>query len=122
MVPVEASVSGVVGSDPGVVTDERLKTVRDRYTRAMEYLKSPDEAQGANGRSKLETYVMKQEIWSKQVENYTRAQNEYLATVKPGPSANPKQIKEARELYMQWIQEHGRDLSGARSLIRRLRD
>ncbi|KAK8065032.1 hypothetical protein PG997_011779 [Apiospora hydei] len=117
MVPVEASVSGVIGSEPNAVTDERLKTVRDRYTKAMDYLKSPDDSPGANGRSKLETYVMKQELWSREVEKYTRAQNDALATVKPAPGASPKAVKEARELYMQWVQEHGRDVLLHRATI-----
>ena len=51
LVPVEASVSGVIGSDPSVVVEERLMVVRDRYTRAMDYLKSADDSPGANGRS-----------------------------------------------------------------------
>lgn len=110
IVPVEASVSGVIGSEPSVITDERLKTVRDRYTKAMDYLKSPDDSPGANGRSKLETYVLKQELWSKEVEKYSSAQNETLTSVKPPPGATTKQIKEAREMYLQWIQEHGRDV------------
>jgi hypothetical protein len=111
LVPVEASVSGVIGADPTAVTDERLKTVRDRYTKAMDYLTSPDDSPGANGRSKLETYVLKQEFWSKEVEKYSKAQNEALLSVKPPQGATTKQIKEARELYLQWLQEHGRDVS-----------
>ena len=111
LVPVEASVSGVIGSEPAVIADERLKTVRDRYKKAMDYLKSADDSPGANGRSKLETYVQKQELWSKEVEKYTKAQHDALATVKPPQGATTKQIKEARELYLQWIQEHGRDVS-----------
>jgi len=61
-VPVEASVLGVIGSEATAVTDERLKTTRDRYTKAMDYLKSHDDSPGAGGRSKLETYVLKQEL------------------------------------------------------------
>jgi hypothetical protein len=110
LVPVEASVSGVIGSDPSVVVEERLMVVRDRYTRAMDYLKSADDSPGANGRSKLATYVMKQEAWSKTVEAYTSAQNNALANNKPPAGATTSQVKEARELYMQWIQEHGRDV------------
>jgi hypothetical protein len=110
LVPVEASVSGVIGNDPSNVVEERLMVVRDRYTRAMDYLKSADDSPGANGRSKLATYVMKQEAWSKTVETYTSAQNTALANYKPPSGATTAQVKEARELYMQWIQEHGRDV------------
>jgi hypothetical protein len=112
MVPVEASVSGLIGgSDPKAVVEERLVVIRDRYNRAMEYLKSADDSPNADGRSKLGTYVLKQESWSKAVEAYTAAQDRALASVKPPTGATRDQIKEARELYLQWIQEHGRDVS-----------
>ncbi|KAK8113506.1 hypothetical protein PG984_014032 [Apiospora sp. TS-2023a] len=62
MVPIEASVSGAIGNDPSTVTDERLKTVRDRYQKAMDYLKSPDESFTAFGRSKLETHLPRCQI------------------------------------------------------------
>ena len=114
MVPVEASVSGVIGgNDPTVVVDQRLMVVRDRYNKAMDYLKSADDSPNADGRSKLGTYVLKQEAWSKAVEAYTAAQNGALASVKPPTGATKDQVKEARELYLQWIQEHGRDVSFA---------
>lgn len=103
--------SGVIGSDPTTVVEERLKVVRDRYMKAMDYLKSADDTPGANGRSKLATYVQKQEEWSKTVEAYTAAQDRALAAVKPPPGATIAQVKEAREQYMQWIQEHARDVS-----------
>ncbi|KAK7936085.1 hypothetical protein PG985_001580 [Apiospora marii] len=111
MVPVEASVSGAIGYDPSTIMDERLKTVRDRYNKAMDTLKSHDESAGllALGRSKLETYVIKQEIWSKEVEKYSHAQNAALAHVQPPPGASTRQVQDARELYLQWMQEHGRD-------------
>lgn len=112
MVPVEASVSGLIGgSDPKAVVEERLVVIRDRYNRAMDYLKSADDSPNADGRSKLGTYVLKQESWSKAVEAYTSAQDRALASVKPPPGATRDQVKEARELYLQWIQEHGRDVS-----------
>jgi len=112
MVPVEASVSGLIGgSDPKAVVEDRLVVIRDRYNRAMEYLKSADDSPNAEGRSKLGTYVLKQESWSKAVEAYTAAQDRALASVKPPTGATRDQVKEARELYLQWIQEHGRDVS-----------
>jgi hypothetical protein len=116
MIPIEASVSGVIGGDPSVVVQERLMIVRNRYQRAMEYLKSADDTAGAEGRSKLGTYVLKQEAWSKAVESYNVAQNGALASNKPPTGASKEQVKEARELYMQWIQKHGRDVSITTSL------
>ena len=122
MVPVEASISGAIGSskpqtvpdDQLTVSQQQLKTVKDRYTKAMEYLKSPDDAPGANGKSKLQTYVEKQALWSEAVEKYSAAQDRALTSFKPtGPGAK-ENVKESRELFMQWIQEHGRDV-GSRS-------
>jgi hypothetical protein len=110
LVPVEASVSGVIGSDAPVQVDGRLKVVKDRYMKAMDYLKSADDSPGAMGRSKLSTYVEKQSSWAKVVEAYSHAQNQQLAAIKPAPGATTQQVKEAREEYMQWIQEHGRDV------------
>jgi hypothetical protein len=77
----------------------------------MDYLKSADDAPGANGRSKLQTYVDKQEKWSHAVEAYSAAQDRAVATFKPPPNPTKEQIKEAKEAYIQWLQEHGRDVS-----------
>jgi hypothetical protein len=77
----------------------------------MDYLKSADDAPGANGRSKLQTYVEKQEKWSQMVESYSAAQDRAIAAFKPPPNPTKEQIKEAKESYMQWLQEHGRDVS-----------
>jgi len=109
MVPVEASVSGVIGSEPAVVTDPQLKTARNRYAKDMEYLRSPNDPPGANGRSKMETYVIKQEAWSREVEKYSRAQNEALESRKlpQGAAMSVASIKQQREQYLQWLQEHG---------------
>jgi hypothetical protein len=77
----------------------------------MDYLKSADDSVGANGRSKLQTYVEKQERWSKEVEKYSAAQHNFIQNNKPPPGAVEKHIKEAKEAYMQWLQENGRDVS-----------
>ncbi|KAM0417030.1 hypothetical protein ACHAPT_012996 [Fusarium lateritium] len=113
MVPVEASVSGAISGDSPALVDEGLRTVRDRYDKAMDYLKSPDDTAGADGRSKLATYVAKQALWSEAVQRYSFEQNEHLKSVKPPPGATKEQVKEARELHLQWIQEHGRDFKHA---------
>lgn len=111
LMPVEASVSGIIGSENPAPTDGRLKIVRDRYLKAMEYLKSVDDTPGGNGRSKLTTYVQKQEAWSKTVESYSAAQDRAITAVKPGANAPSKEVDAARAAYLQWIQEHGRDVS-----------
>ena len=111
--PVEASVSGVIGSENPAPIDGRLKIVRDRYLKAMDYLKSVDDTPGANSRSKLATYILKQESWSKAVKEYSEAQDSAITAVKPGPTATTGEVKAAREAYMQWIQEYGRDVGFA---------
>ncbi|KAF2745726.1 hypothetical protein M011DRAFT_504598 [Sporormia fimetaria CBS 119925] len=109
MVPLEASVSGVIGGDPTAVVEERLRVVRNRYDKAMDYLKSADDAPGSEGRSKLGTYVLKQSVWAQAVADYNKAQNDALAANKPPAHATKEQVKESREMFMRWIQEQGRD-------------
>ncbi|EHK96225.1 hypothetical protein M7I_8079 [Glarea lozoyensis 74030] len=115
LVPVQASVSGVVSvssvisSAPETIVDAQLKVVASRYKNAMDYLKSPDDSVGANGRSKLQTYVEKQEKWSKEVEKYSAAQHDFIQSNKPLQGAIKEDIKESKAAYMQWLQEHGRD-------------
>ncbi|KAL7946421.1 hypothetical protein V8C42DRAFT_357282 [Trichoderma barbatum] len=109
LVPVEASVSGVIGSESAVVTDERLKTIRDRYKLSMAYLTSTDDTPGGNGKSKVDTYVQKQSIWAKEVAAYAQAQAQAMERCQPPPGATTAQVREAKEKYMQWIQEHARE-------------
>jgi hypothetical protein len=111
LVPVEASVSGVIGSNSTVVSDERLRVIRDRYKAAMEYLTGLDDTPGANGRSKVDTYVIKQSAWAKEVAAYAQAQGQAQRDNNPPAGATTAQIKEAREKYTQWLQEHARDVS-----------
>ncbi|KFZ15399.1 hypothetical protein V501_02727 [Pseudogymnoascus sp. VKM F-4519 (FW-2642)] len=73
LAPVEASVSGAISSSTPIPTSGRLKVVRDRYLKAMDYLTSVDDTPGSSGRSKLTTYVDKQTAWAKAVEAYSAA-------------------------------------------------
>ncbi|PTB62270.1 hypothetical protein BBK36DRAFT_1163305 [Trichoderma citrinoviride] len=109
LVPVEASVSGVIGNESSEVTDERLKTIRDRYKMSMAYLTSPDDTPGGNGKSKVDTYVQKQAIWAREVAAYAQAQAQAMERSQPPPGATTAQVREAKEKYMQWIQEHARE-------------
>ncbi|VTT61516.1 unnamed protein product [Fusarium fujikuroi] len=109
LVPVEASVSGVVSNETGDITDPRLKTIRERYKYSMGYLTSPDDTPSGNGRTKVETYVMKQSAWAKEVAEYQRAQAQALERLAPPAGATTAQIKASQEKYMQWIQEHARE-------------
>ncbi|PTB52852.1 hypothetical protein M431DRAFT_557412 [Trichoderma harzianum CBS 226.95] len=109
LVPVEASVSGVIGNDTSVVKDERLKTIRDRYKLSMAYFTSPDDTPGSNGKSKVDTYVQKQSMWAKEVAAYAQAQAQAMERSQPPPGATTAQVREAKEKYMQWIQEHARE-------------
>ncbi|OTA07299.1 hypothetical protein A9Z42_0081940 [Trichoderma parareesei] len=109
LVPVEASVSGVIGNESTQVTDERLKTIRDRYKLSMAYLTSPDDTPGGNGKSKVDTYVQKQSVWAREVAAYAQAQAQAMERSQPPPGATTAQVREAKEKYMQWIQEHARE-------------
>ncbi|KAG7042833.1 hypothetical protein JMJ78_0006340 [Colletotrichum scovillei] len=108
LIPVEASVSGVIGNETGEVADERLRTIRDRYKLSMSYLTSPDDTPTGAGRTKVDTYVQKQSAWAEQVAAYSHAQSAALRELS-GPGATPSQQKEAREKYMQWLQENARN-------------
>ncbi|KAJ3938457.1 uncharacterized protein N0V96_011712 [Colletotrichum fioriniae] len=109
LVPVEASVSGVVSNESTDVTDPRLKTIQERYKYSMRYLTSPDDTPNGNGRTKVDTYVMKQSAWAKEVAAYQQAQAQALERLSPAPGATTAQIKAAQDKYMQWIQEHARE-------------
>ncbi|KZL68026.1 hypothetical protein CI238_13054 [Colletotrichum incanum] len=109
LVPVEASVSGVVSNESTDITDPRLKTIRERYKYSMGYLTSPDDTPSGNGRTKVDTYVMKQSAWAKEVAAYQHAQAQALERLAPPPGATTAQIKASQEKYMQWIQEHARE-------------
>ncbi|KAM0548747.1 hypothetical protein ACHAPJ_009743 [Fusarium lateritium] len=84
LVPVEASVSGVVSNETTEVTNEHLKTIRDRYKYSMQHLTSPDDTTSGAGRTKVDT-------------------------LEPPAGATKAQIKDAQEKYMQWVQEHARE-------------
>ena len=106
--------SGAIGADNKDIKNDRLKVIRDRYNLAMNFLKSPDDAPGSNNRTKVDTYVMKQSAWAAEVSRYSEAQGQALRDSQAGMSssgASTSQIKEAREKYMQWLQEHARDVS-----------
>ena len=79
-------------------------------------MKSPDDSPGANGRSKVDTYVLKQSAWAREVAAYVKAQGDALRDFQPGTGATTVQIKEGREKYMQWLQEHARDVSTSLSV------
>ncbi|GJC97826.1 hypothetical protein ColKHC_06652 [Colletotrichum higginsianum] len=75
----------------------------------MGYLTSPDDTPSGNGRTKVETYVIKQSAWAKEVAEYQRAQAQALERLAPPAGATTAQIKASQEKYMQWIQEHARE-------------
>ncbi|KAK0706084.1 hypothetical protein B0T26DRAFT_755616 [Lasiosphaeria miniovina] len=108
LVPIEASVSGVIGNAATQVTDDRLKVIRDRYKASMDYLKSGDDSPGSAGKSKVETYVAKQSAWAKEVAAYDHAQGQALKDFAPPQGSSTAQVKESREKYMQWLQENAR--------------
>lgn len=109
LIPVEASVSNVISNETSEITNERLKTIRDRYKYSMTYLEGADERPGAAGRSRTDTYVLKQAAWAKEVAAYQHAQAQALERLAPAPGATTAQIKASQEKYMQWVQEHARD-------------
>lgn len=103
LVPVEASVSGAIALNKGKPLEKRLDIIRERYNRSMTFLKSPDEL--SPGRSKLSTYVDRQERWNKAMEQYAGAQERQLAISKQEAATPEKQ----RQVYLEWIQTHARD-------------
>lgn len=99
LVPIEASVSRAIGTG-GVVTDDRLKVIQNRYNKSMGYLKSPDEAPGGNERTKVDTYVLKQSLWAHEVSAYAQAQAQAIKDSTAAAGATEEVIKEAREKYI----------------------
>jgi hypothetical protein len=75
----------------------------------MTYLNSADDTPSGAGRSKTDTYVLKQAAWAKEVAAYQHAQAQALERLAPAPGATTAQIKASQEKYMQWLQEHARD-------------
>ena len=76
LIPVEASVSGLIANPGETAPEGRRKIIKDRYDTAMNYLKSyeTDEPGPDPPKSKLKRYVEKQEVWAKAVETYAIAQ------------------------------------------------
>ena len=75
----------------------------------MSYLTSADDTPSGAGRTKVDTYVLKQAAWAKEVAAYQHAQAQALERLAPAPGATTAQIKAAQEKYMQWMQEHARN-------------
>jgi len=75
----------------------------------MSYLTSADDTPGGAGRTKVDTYVLKQAAWAKEVAAYQHAQAQALERQAPPPGATTAQIKASQEKYNQWLQEHARD-------------
>lgn len=103
MVPVEASVSGAIALNKGKPLEPRLDIIRNRYNKSMKFLKEADELNPS--RSKLATYVEKQEKWNKAMEGYAAAQERQMAISKQEASTPEKQ----RQSYLEWVQAHARD-------------
>ena len=76
LIPVEASVSGLIANPSETPPEGRRKIIKDRYDTAMTYLKSYETEDSGPDRpkSKLKRYVEKQEVWAKAVEAYAIAQ------------------------------------------------
>lgn len=75
----------------------------------MLYLTSADDTPSGAGRTKVDTDVLKQGLWAKDVAAYQHAQAQALERLAPPPGATTAQVKASQEKYMQWIQEHARD-------------
>lgn len=103
LVPVEASVSGAIALNKSKPLEKRLDIIRERYNRSMAFLKSPDEL--SPGKSKLTSYVDKQEKWNKAMEQYAAAQERQMSISKQEAGSPEAQ----RQVYLEWIQAHARD-------------
>ncbi|KAM0512354.1 hypothetical protein ACHAPE_008920 [Trichoderma viride] len=104
LVSVETSVSS--SEDDRMLTGRQSQT-RDRYTQAMNYLTTSDS--GESGKSRLQTYVEKQESWNHAVERYNEAQMRHLQTIKEkGLTAEQQEYS-----FLEWLQLNGRDYKAA---------
>ncbi|KAL6897443.1 hypothetical protein GGI43DRAFT_423858 [Trichoderma evansii] len=104
LVSVETSVSS---SEDNRQLTELQSEVRDRYTQAMKYLTTSDCS--ASGKSRLQTYVEKQESWNQAVERYNEAQIRHRQTIKDkGLTAEQQEYS-----FLEWLQINGRDYKAA---------
>ncbi|EHK42264.1 hypothetical protein TRIATDRAFT_30644 [Trichoderma atroviride IMI 206040] len=104
LVSVETSVSS--SEDERLLTG-RQSEIRDRYTKAMDYLTTSD--YGESGKSRLQTYVEKQESWNQAVERYNEAQTRHQQTIKEkGLTAEQQEYS-----FLEWLQSNGRDYKAA---------
>ncbi|KAK1756581.1 hypothetical protein QBC47DRAFT_299400 [Echria macrotheca] len=102
LIPVEASVSGTIALNKDKKLPPRFETIRNRYTSAMKYLTSNDEA---SGKSKLTVYVTKQDAWNKAIEQYAAAQQRQQGII----SREGLTPAEQRDKYLEWLQAYARD-------------
>ena len=102
LIPVEASVSGTIALNKDKKLAPQFETNRTRYTNAMKYLTSNDEA---SGKSKLTVYGAKQEVWNKAVEQYAVAQQRQQDIISREVSTPTQQ----RDKYLEWLQVYARD-------------
>jgi hypothetical protein len=107
LIPVEASISGTIALNKDKVLEPRAQIIRDRYVNAMNFLKSPDDLN--RSRSKLSTYVEKQDSWNKTVEAYSIAQERQQGIIKN----EGLKIDDQRQAYLEWVQAHARDYKAA---------
>lgn len=86
---------------------ERQSEIRDRYTQAMNYLTTSDCS--VSGKSRLQTYVEKQESWNQAVERYNEAQTRHRQTIKEkGLAAQQQEYS-----FLEWLKQDGRDYKAA---------
>ena len=103
LIPVEASISGTIAMNKDKPLQPRFQIIRDRYNTSLTYLKSSDDHNP--GKTKLTTYVEKQEKWNHQVEQYAVAQERQLDII----AKKREPAKKQREDYLEWVQTHARD-------------
>lgn len=103
LIPLEASISGAIALGKGKPIDPKYESIRTRYQASMDFLKSGDDAKP--GRSKLTTYVEKQESWNKTIERYANSQQQQQQILKD----QGLPVSEQREKFLEWIQANARD-------------
>ncbi|KAI9769288.1 MAG: hypothetical protein M1839_003765 [Geoglossum umbratile] len=111
LVPVEASISGLISAPPGTMIEGRKRVIKDRYDTAMRFLTSfEDNLDGkSTPKSKLSRYVEKQEGWANAVQSFAEAQQRQQDIIK-GSHADPKS---QRDEFLRWLQSHSRDFRAA---------
>ncbi|RFU76095.1 hypothetical protein TARUN_6167 [Trichoderma arundinaceum] len=100
LVPVETSISISTANDGPL--DNHQSKLRDKYTQAMSYLTADDI--NVPRRSRLQTYIEKQESWHQAVEHYNEAQRRH----QKADQDKGLTLEQQKHSFLEWLQLNGR--------------